>query len=563
MAISLNPGFALLLAALVIWALPRMLRGPLMLIAALAALALPFAPSFGDHAVFGQFGLKVVPLRLDALSQWIGLAASVLAVVAALTSLSRSRRSEDALICLLLGGVLTAIYAGDLVTLVASASTAAFAVVGLALTDAANSDARAVGRRVMVWMALATLLMTAGAGVFLAEAKSVRFDLVQADNVGGVLLLLGFAILAGAPGAHVWIRDAAVRLSTTAAPFALTALPLFSVYGLARAYGGEPALCVIGAVMALGAAPFAIAAEDLRRALGFATVSAWGIPIAILGLEAPAALAGASAVAFTTAISLALCHLAAGAIFGAAGTASVSRLDAGGPGKAMPLSGGLFLIGALSLIGTPGLGGNVALAFALDGAADRGPAWLWPCLLAAGACAAGTLIIRIGLTLMAARVSPPSDDAAPPLLAMSVCLGASLGVALSPGWMYALLPPTSVNFDPYRPGDVLASVQLLAGGAASYGLLRLLALGPAGRDLPDLDVLWRGPGTVAGGWLGAMLLRAYQMGRSAREVLLRHSAAAVGGMAQFLESRSWVRLALPTPFIVLGAVALLLYLLTH
>jgi formate hydrogenlyase subunit 3/multisubunit Na+/H+ antiporter MnhD subunit len=109
MAISLNPGFALLLAALLVWAAPRPLRVALMAAAALAAIALPLAPAFGDHAVFGQFGLRVVPLRLDALSQLFGLTIGLLALSAALMAITRRRASEDALLCLLFGGAATAI----------------------------------------------------------------------------------------------------------------------------------------------------------------------------------------------------------------------------------------------------------------------------------------------------------------------------------------------------------------------------------------------------------------------------------------------------------------------
>jgi multicomponent Na+:H+ antiporter subunit D len=559
MQISLNPGFVLLLAALIVWALPRPLRFLLMAAAALAALALPLAPTFGDHAVFGQFGLQVVPLRLDALSQLFGLAVGLLALSAALLSLTRQSPSQDALLCLLFGGAATAIYGGDLVTLAASASTAAFALVGLAFTNCQTPEEGAAARRLLAFMAVFAILTIAGAGAFLAEAKSVRFDQVGADNLGGVLLLAAFAVLSGAPGAHVWLRDAAHRLSGAAAPFALTALPMLGIYVLARAFPAEPMLGWIGVAMGFWGAVMAICANDLRSAYAYSAAAFWGAPIALLGMTAPVGLSGAAALAFVTAIGLLAAGLCLGTVIAASGTAS-ARAFAQGLARPMPLTATLFAAAALSLVGWPGLAGYPAQALAFDAAADHGPLWLWPCLLAITAALAGGFALRLSVLLFAAprlRKSP-AISVHPPLLALAPCLALLTALGAEPAWLLNLVPPEPPLFDPFRPGGLVAAVQLLASGAAIWALLRGIGVAPAGQTVPDLDLLWRGPISAALSatvrLLGAMQTWA---GRQT-DALAGRGAQSVGWILRRLTERNAVGSTAFAP--ILAAVGLVLTL---
>jgi multicomponent Na+:H+ antiporter subunit D len=536
MPISLNPGFALILAAACIWALPRPVRFAVMLGAALAALALPLAPTFGDHAAFGHFGLQVVPLRLDEISQWLGLAAALIAVMAALSSLTRDRRGEDAYLCLLAGGAISALYAGDLVSFAATTALSAFALVALAFQDAHTMETRAAARRIMAWMALAGLLLTAGSGVFLAESKSVRFDQVGLDNLGGVILAIGLGVLIGAPGPHVWQRDGAVRFSASAAPFALCLAPLLAFYGFARAFPGESALALIGAGMVGIALPQALAQDDLRRAWAYGSTAAWGMALMVLSVPSSTGLAGASAMAFTNAIGLCGAGLAGMAIFQASGGASARQFRLGDR-RAMPLTGGLYLVCALSVAGVPGLAGYVAKALALEAAALQGAFWIWPMLLVASAGLVGALVVRMGLLLTAApgRGRGPADPAEePPLLALSIALSVCVGAAAAPGWMYGLLPPDPVAFSPYRLGEVLAAVQVLAAGAAGHAAARGFGLAPLGQNTPDLDVLWRGMHSLGRGPAAAWAHRFGGWARAAGALALNSTVAGVAWMGDAL-----------------------------
>jgi multicomponent Na+:H+ antiporter subunit D len=434
-----------------------------------------------------------------------------------------------------------------LVTVAAASATAGFAVVGLAFTDCRSSEDGAAAQRILAFMALFAILTTAGAGAFLAEAKSVRFDQVGADNLGGVLLLAAFAILTGGPGAHVWMRDAAQRVPAFSAAYVLTALPLLGIYVLARAFPAEPILSVFGVLMALWGGMFALAADDLRHAFAYAAIALWGVTIALLGVSAPVALSGAAASAVVTAMGV----LAAGLCLATAMEASgrvAAREFAMGLARPMPLTASLFGLAALSLIGWPGLAGFSAQGLALDAAADHGPVWLWPCLLAAIAALAGGFALRVTALLFAAPHlrNPPPVSVQPPLLAFAPCMAVILAFGAEPALLFNLLPPEPPLFDPIKPGGLVAALQLLAAGAAMWAVLRVVRIAPAGASLPDIDAFWRGP--IAAvlsaviGLLGAVQAAAgrhsenlaQKMGRHVGQGLSRFSSHRAVGFSAFV-----------------------------
>src|SRR5262249_34862386 len=115
MAITLNPGAAVLLGAVLALILPRALRPPAMIAAAVAALFLIFEPDSGSGAAFAQIGLSIKPLRLDPLAQVFGLGFALVTAILALFAAQRDDRTEDVALMAHAGGALTAVFAGDLV----------------------------------------------------------------------------------------------------------------------------------------------------------------------------------------------------------------------------------------------------------------------------------------------------------------------------------------------------------------------------------------------------------------------------------------------------------------
>ena len=99
LAITLNPGFICIIAALLVLGAPQTLRAMTMAGAALLALLLLLNRDFGAEAAVAQMGLSVVLLDLDALNRIFGIAALIalmaLSIFANARRTTRIPRSDD------------------------------------------------------------------------------------------------------------------------------------------------------------------------------------------------------------------------------------------------------------------------------------------------------------------------------------------------------------------------------------------------------------------------------------------------------------------------------------
>ena len=362
-SISFNPGFALLIGAALVLAAPTRARSGIALAATLGALALAFTPSFGEHGAFAQIGLRVAPLRLDALSQTFGMIFALVAIMLALHGGASRSRQEEAALLAHAGGALGAVYAGDLVAFVALAEVSTLAAAALLLSrqDAADREA---GLRLIGWQALSSVLFLAGAAFVIAQKGTAVFSQVSARTPAGVLILVALGVKAGFPIAHVWLKDAASRASAAGATALLVFTPLLGVYGLARAFAGEPALIWIGMVMTVLPAFHAMAEDDLRRALAYGMIAQVGFIVACIGVGSPLALAAAAAHAAAVALGVSVLAMALGAVLDRTGTTRASKL--GDLGRTMPVTAALSCIAALSIAGAPLTAGFASFALVFD-----------------------------------------------------------------------------------------------------------------------------------------------------------------------------------------------------
>ncbi|MGE0828770.1 MAG: proton-conducting transporter membrane subunit [Hyphomonadaceae bacterium] len=506
-SIALNPGFALILGGFGAFAAPRAIRGGVMLAAALACIALIFTPEFGAYDTFAQIGLEVVLLRLDAHAQIFGLAFAFAAILMAIGSSDRRNRYEDAALFFMAGGAASATFAGDLISFVAATELASIAGAWIVLA-AGGQAALSAGVRLLIWQGLGGLLLLSGVAFHLADGFDTTFARLPADSVGGAFFLAGLAIKAAAPFVHVWFKDAVA----SASPVGAAAISIFSVklalYALARGYSGEAALVPIGAAMAVMGALYALAEDDLRRALSYSLISQCGLAIAAIGIGSPLALAGAAAHAFTTTISYGLLFLALGAVMMRTGTARASEL--GGLGKAMPLTALFAIVGGLTAATVPGLAGYASAVLALEAVAREGLREAWLALSAALAATAAFTAIRISVGVFFGRARKTDIAEAPfgLLLAMALASFFCVAVGLAPGWLLNMLPPGPVAFSAFALDRLIPHLELVAAAAAGYAALHFLGWAQAGRrgDLLDVDALYRGPFAAAARAVGRLLL---------------------------------------------------------
>lgn len=517
-SISINPGFALLAGAIVAFAAPRPLRSLVMALAPLATLALVLWRPFGEYRGFSQIGLEIIRFRIDELSLVFGLHFAITAILIGVAAGARNDRNEDAAILAMGGGAATAAFSGDLITFVAASELSALAGFWIILTAGGRAPFEA-GLRFLIWQGLGGLLLLCGVAFHLADGFDNAFARLPADSLGGGFLMAGLVIKAAGPLVHVWFKEAAAQASPLgAAAIAAFSSPL-ALYALMRGYAGEEPLAVIGSAAALIGAVYALAEDNMRRALGYSAISQAGLIMAGLGTGAPGegqtpGLAGGALHTLTMGIAYFLMFAALGAAERGEGAIRASRVRA--QSAAAPVAAALGLIGALSAAGAPGFAGHVSESLLRETLATGAP-WRSLALLAAGAATIGFCLVRVpGALFGGARAADaPRSGAFRLYLAMTLAAFLCLAVGLAPDWILGLAPSGPLAFVPLSPARVAAKLEFM--GAAACGAALAAAVGLLAHrrphDLADIDAFYEGPAAAAMRWLGGAVLRLYERAR--------------------------------------------------
>ena len=162
----------------------------------------------------------------------------------------------------------------------------------------------------------------------------------------------------------------------------------------------------VAAISIVVASLIALRQDNLKARLAYSTVSQLSYVTLGAMLAAPAAIIGGALQIVMHAWGKITLFMCAGAIYTVAHRAEISKLD--GLGRTMPWVFGAFLVGALSIIGAPPLGGSWPKYFLMVGALDSGKAILIAALIVS------SILNVIYLIPVAARgfLKPPADPEA-------------------------------------------------------------------------------------------------------------------------------------------------------
>jgi multicomponent Na+:H+ antiporter subunit D len=468
---------------------------------------------FGAGGAFAQIGLEVVPRELDALNRVFGIGFLIVTVLLALYSSARRNRFEDAAILLMAGSAVSALFVGDFLSLAAALSLSGLAGAWVVLASG-SPGSPAAGVRLLIWHGLEGLLLLFGLAFHLSTgAADSNLHRLNAHEIDGAFFFAALMIRVGAPGAHVWLKDAAAHASGPGG-VALALFPaVLGVYALARLFPAEPLLVPIGAAMIVVGAFFALAEDDLRRAAAYAQIAQLGVCVSLIGIGSPLAIAAAAAHAFTIVLAFALMQMALGGIVARLGAARLSALE--GLGRAMPVTCVIIVLAGLAAAGAPFLAVYASFAVALETTAQWEHRAIWVVFTAMPAALLIALTLRPALVLF--RSAPKRraflEAPFPMLLAAALAAFFCIAIGMSPSWLYRLTPQTALAFEPYLPERLGPQLALLGAAGAAYLALHALKWAPkhepgaAPRKLLDLDALYRGPMVGAGRWFGIVLLR--------------------------------------------------------
>jgi formate hydrogenlyase subunit 3/multisubunit Na+/H+ antiporter MnhD subunit len=322
------------------------------------------------------FVLTIVVVAMASTLYWLGYASHGL-----------STRSASCALPLFVTSMILVPFAASVATFLVLWELMALTSLVLVLTDQSRREvARSAGQwySVMTHVGASAILL---AFVLLsAHAGGQTFAQIEqhAHHLSGalrgtifVLALLGFASKAGAVPLHVWLPKAHAEAPGPASALMSGAMVNLGIYGIVLVgnvlLGGGPLwwwllVSALGVLSALYGALYAATTSDLKRLLAYSTADNMGLVLIALGASGMFAASGSrttAAIAMVAALLLMFNHslfkgalfLAAGAVQMVTGTRELDRL--GGLLKRMPVTGVVFLIGALSVAALPPLNGFV------------------------------------------------------------------------------------------------------------------------------------------------------------------------------------------------------------
>jgi multicomponent Na+:H+ antiporter subunit D len=498
----MHPAWPFLIGALLAGLGPGASRRLVLLVAPAAGVALAWALPDGAQLEAKVLGHDLLWLRADGLARPFTLIFALFGGLGLLYGWSGSRRLHTSGLTAT-GAALGIALAGDWVTFYLAWETLAVASFVL-INDGAASRAAAAAYRYLLVHIIGGACLLAGITLHLGGGGG---GLVATPATGGAwsLILLAFAINAATPPLHAWLTDAYPESSPAGAVLLSAFATKAAVYALARVFPGVELLVWAGAMMTLYGVVFAVLENDIRRLLGYHIVSQVGYMVTGVGLGTPLAISGTVAHAFSHILYKGLLFMGTGVVIHATGRRRLS--DLGGLAAAMPLTLGLYMIGALSISGAPLLNGFVSKSLVVAAAEERHREMLAAVLTLASV---GTFL-SVGLKLpfftfggssRGLTVTPVPKSG---FLAMGLTAALCLLSGVAPQILYGLLPFT-VTYRPYTTDHVLGALQLLAGTALGFTLLLRLLRGKSGVTL-DADQAYRALGRLAAG-LGELLARA-------------------------------------------------------
>lgn len=463
--------------------------------------ALALAGGRGTARIPTALGVPDLVLAPDALGGLFILLAGAVGVLASVYAIgyvhgpSASRTQWAALVAFLLG-MQTVPAAGDVASFLLAWEVMAAASTVLVLADhARNPEVRRAATWYAVMTHLSFLLVLAGFAVLAGAAGGTAWAVLARVDPTSTTAALAFALLAAGFGAkaglvplHVWLPLAHPEAPSHASALMSAAMVKMGVYGLLlvtlRLLPGGPTwwavlLAVLGGVSAIFGILQASVATDVKRLLAYSTtenvgliVLALGVALLLRGYHAP----GAASAALVACLLLAVSHaafkatlfLGAGAVLHGTGERNLDRL--GGLIGPMPWTAAAFGVASLGAAALPVTAGFVAewtLLQALIHAVrpeDRVVAVAIPLALAVIALTAGlalvTFVKAYGIAFLARPRSVGALAAHESPLTMRLAMVAGAGAVVVLG---------------LTPGPVAAVVADAAGisGARAVGVIGL------------------------------------------------------------------------------------------
>ena len=485
-----HPGLLLIVGAWVLPLLKGQVKRAAMLILPAAALIDCLLMTPGTYGVTSFMGQDLVFGRADRLSLVFSYVFSLMAFLGMVYALHVQNDSQHVAALTYAGGALGVTFAGDFLSLYVFWELMAISSALLVLLRR-ESSAVAAGFRYLLVHIFGGLVLLAGIVLHWSETGSLAFGDMGAYSGGmaWALILVAFLLNAAVPPLGAWLSDAYPEATVTGAVFMTAFTTKSAVYALIRGFAGTELLVWLGAAMAVYGVVYAVLENDARRLLAYHIISQVGYMVCGVGIGTALATNGATAHAFAHILYKALLFMGAGAVLQTTGLRKLSEM--GGLYKTMPVTLGLYMIGAFAISAVPLFSGFVSksMVIAAAGEVHRPVIFLMLTLASAGT------FLHTGLKLpyyMFFGKDSGRRSQEPPrnmLVAMGLAAVACVLIGVFPGLLYERLP-NPVDFVPYTLQHVTSTLGMLGFTALGFFLL-LKQLDPEPTISLDTDWFYR------------------------------------------------------------------------
>ena len=227
-------------------------------------------------------------------------------------------------------------------------------------------DASKMGFWYMMLLLLSSVLLLAG--ILLRERVTGGFIFGPADaNLMwhyDWLILGAFAINAAVIPFHAWMTQGLPKATIPGAVL----LSIFgiktAIYAMARCFVGLDLLIVLGVIMALYGAVYAIFSNNIRRILAYLMVAQGGLMIAGIGMDSKMALDGAISLAYAHTVYNALLVMTMGSVMYTTHEETLGQL--GHLFRKLPVVAALTLIGIPALCAVPFFSGFTGISLIFE-----------------------------------------------------------------------------------------------------------------------------------------------------------------------------------------------------
>lgn len=490
----IHPGLVLILGA---WVLPLVkgrLKRAAMLVLPAAALIICLRQTPGTYGILKEFlGQQLVFGRVDQLSLIFSYVFSIMTLLGMVYALHLEDDAQHVAAVTYAGAALGVTFAGDLISLAVFWELMAISST-LLIWMRRERSAVSAGFRYLLVHVFGGLLLLAGIVLHLSQpAGSLVFEEMDpfADGAGWgpALILVAFLINAAVPPLGAWLPDAYPEATVTGAVFMTAFTTKTAVYALIRGFPGVDLLVWLGAIMAVYGVVYAVLENDARRLLAYHIVSQVGYMVCGVGIGTDLALNGATAHAFAHILYKALLFMGAGAVLQVTGLRKLS--DMGGLYKTMPITLGLYMVGAFAISAVPLFSGFVSKSMVVSAAGEDHRPLVFLMLTLASA---GTFLhtgLKLPYYMFCGNDSGVRGQEPPRnmLVGMALAAVACVVIGVVPSLLYDRLP-FPVDYYPYDLRHVTSTLGMLGFTALGFFLL-LKHLDPEPKISLDTDWFYR------------------------------------------------------------------------